>query len=71
MVFITQDIFLFIFWLQCKNRVIQSAGISMQHVADYVELAMYGLGSQLLIPFIKTTDLHYLMLEGAEVENVF
>ncbi|MBF8150465.1 hypothetical protein ITJ86_11195 [Winogradskyella sp. F6397] len=45
--------------------------ISMQHAADYVELAMYGLGSQLLNPFIKTTDLHYLMLEAAEVENVF
>lgn len=45
--------------------------ISMQHSADYVELAMFGPGSQLLKPFIKNTDLHYLMLEAAEVENTF
>ncbi|MUU77113.1 alkaline phosphatase [Winogradskyella endarachnes] len=45
--------------------------ISMQHSADYVELAMYGPGSQLLKPFIKNTDLHYLMLQAAEVENKF
>lgn len=45
--------------------------ISMHHSADYVELAMFGPGSELLKPFIKNTDLHYLMLEAAEVENVF
>jgi len=45
--------------------------ISMHHSADYIELAMYGPGSELLIPFIKNTDLHYLMLEAAEVENKF
>ena len=45
--------------------------ISMHHSADYVELAMYGPGSDLLTPFIKNTDLHYLMLEAAEVENNF
>ncbi|WP_289039614.1 alkaline phosphatase [uncultured Zobellia sp.] len=45
--------------------------ISMQHSANYVELAMYGPGSQMLKPFIKNTDLHYLMLEAAEVENTF
>lgn len=45
--------------------------ISMNHSADYVELAMYGPGSQLLNPFIKNTDLHYIMLEAAEVENNF
>ncbi len=44
---------------------------SMHHSADYVELAMFGPGSDLLIPFIKNTDLHYLMLEAAEVENKF
>ncbi len=43
--------------------------ISMNHSADYVELAMFGPGSDLLKPFIKNTDLHYLMLEAAEVEN--
>lgn len=45
--------------------------ISMQHSADYVELAMYGPGSQLLNSFIRNTDLHDLMLEAAEVENNF
>jgi len=45
--------------------------ISMQHSADYVELVMYGPGSHLLKPFIKNTDLHYLMLEAAEIENKF
>ena len=45
--------------------------ISMQHSADYVELALYGPGSQLLKPFVVNTDLHYLMLEAAEVENKF
>jgi alkaline phosphatase len=43
--------------------------ISMDHSADYVELAMFGPGSDLLKPFIKNTDLHYLMLQAAEVEN--
>jgi alkaline phosphatase len=43
--------------------------ISMHHSADYVELAMFGPGSDLLTPFIKNTDLHYLMLEAAEVEG--
>ncbi|OXA96178.1 alkaline phosphatase [Flavobacterium hercynium] len=51
---------------------INSVGwISMDHSADYVELAMFGPGSELLKPFVKNTDLHYLMLEAAEVENKF
>ncbi|HEX8269548.1 MAG TPA: alkaline phosphatase [Flavobacterium sp.] len=45
--------------------------ISMDHSADYVELAMYGPGSGLLKPFVKNTDLHFLMLKAAEVENKF
>lgn len=45
--------------------------ISMQHSADYVELAMFGPGSERLQPFVKNTDLHYLMLEATEVENKF
>jgi alkaline phosphatase len=45
--------------------------ISMEHSADYVELAMYGPGSELLKPLVKNTDLHYLMLQAAEVENKF
>lgn len=42
---------------------------SMDHSADYVELAMYGPGSELLKPFVKNTDLHYLMLEATGVET--
>jgi alkaline phosphatase len=45
--------------------------ISMDHSADYAELAMFGPGSELLKPFVKNTDLHYLMLQAAEVENKF
>lgn len=41
--------------------------ISMDHSADYVELAMFGPGSENLKPFIKNTDIHYLMLEAAGV----
>ncbi|MFT3901957.1 MAG: alkaline phosphatase [Niabella sp.] len=42
--------------------------ISMDHSGDYVELAMYGPGSELLKPFVKNTDLHYLMLEASGVK---
>jgi len=42
--------------------------ISMDHSGDYVELAMYGPGSELLKPFMKNTDIHYLMLEAAQVQ---
>ena len=45
--------------------------VSMDHSGDYVELAMYGPGSELIKPFVKNTDLHYLMLKAAEVENKF
>ncbi len=40
---------------------------SMDHSADYVELAMLGPGSDLIKPMLKNTDLHYLMLEAAGV----
>ena len=43
----------------------------MDHSGDYVELAAFGPGSELLKPFVKNTDLHYLMLQAAEVENKF
>lgn len=41
---------------------------SMDHSADYVELAAYGPGSELLKPFVKNTDLHYLMLNATGVK---
>lgn len=42
--------------------------ISMDHSADYVELAMFGPGSERLKPFMRNTELHTFMLEAAEVE---
>ena len=42
---------------------------SMDHSADYVELAAYGPGSELLKPFVKNTDLHYLMLNATGVSQ--
>jgi len=56
---------------QIQKKYNSVGWISMHHSADYVELAMFGPGSDLLKPFIKNTDLHYLMLEAAEVENNF
>ncbi|GAB3414080.1 alkaline phosphatase [Niabella aquatica] len=42
---------------------------SMDHSADYVELCMYGPGSELLKPFIKNYELHQLMLKAAAVDS--
>jgi len=39
----------------------------MDHSADYVELAMYGPGSELLKPFVKNIELHNLMLQATGV----
>ena len=43
----------------------------MEHSADFVELAMFGPGSEQLKPFTVNTDLHHFMLRVAEVENKF
>lgn len=40
---------------------------SMDHSADYVELAMFGPGSELLKPFVKNIELHNLMLRACGV----
>ena len=37
----------------------------MNHSADYVELAMFGPGSEALPTFVKNSDLHNFMLEAA------
>lgn len=55
--------------------LIQSAYTSigwgaMDHSADYVELAMYGPGSELLPPFVKNIALHQLMLTAAGISKV-
>lgn len=44
---------------------------SMNHTSDYVELATYGPGSELIKPFMLNTDMHYFLLEAAHVENKF
>ncbi|VFA40751.1 alkaline phosphatase [Chryseobacterium indologenes] len=41
--------------------------ISMDHSGDYVEVAAFGPGSELLQPFIKNTDLHNLMLNASQI----
>lgn len=40
----------------------------MNHSADYVELTMFGQGSELLKPFVINTDLHSHMLQVTGVE---
>jgi alkaline phosphatase len=42
---------------------------SMNHAGDYVELAMFGPGKELLKPFVKNIDLHHLMLQVAGVSG--
>lgn len=42
---------------------------SMEHSADYVELAAYGPGSELMNPFVRNTELHNLMLNAAGVKS--
>lgn len=44
---------------------------SMGHSGDHVEIAAFGPGSELLKPFVRNTDMHYLMLQAAEVSNKF
>jgi alkaline phosphatase len=56
---------------EMQGKINSVGWISMDHSADYVELAMFGPGSELLKPFVKNTDLHYLMLLAAEVENKY
>lgn len=41
---------------------------AMEHSADYVELAAYGPGSELMNPFVSNTELHHLMLNAAGIK---
>lgn len=41
--------------------------ISDDHSSDYVELTMFGPGSNMLIPFVKNYELHDFMLKAAGV----
>ncbi|MEX0882344.1 MAG: alkaline phosphatase, partial [Cyclobacteriaceae bacterium] len=40
------------------------------HSSDYVELAMYGPGSEKLTPYIENYKLHNFMLEAAHVPSL-
>lgn len=52
------------------QQIYNSVGwISMDHSADYVEIAMYGPGQDKHLPFMLNTDLHHFMLRAAEVEE--
>jgi alkaline phosphatase len=54
--------------IQTKYTGIGWAG--MDHSSDYVELAMFGPGSEKLDPFVKNTDLHNFMLDATGVARV-
>lgn len=43
---------------------------SMDHSGDYVELAMYGPGSEFLKPFVKNYELHHFMLQVTGLKTV-
>ena len=55
--------------IQAKHTSVSFGGTD--HSADFTELAIFGPGSERLKPFVLNTDLHYLMLEVAEVQNNF
>jgi alkaline phosphatase len=48
--------------IQGKYNNIGWGGVN--HSADFVELGMYGAGSEMLPPFVKNTDLHNFMLRA-------
>ena len=54
---------------QIQRKHTSVGWIGTNHSADYTEIAMFGPGSELHKPFMKNTDLHYLMLEAAGVEK--
>lgn len=52
-----------------KYTDVQWAG--MNHTGDYVELTMFGPGSEKLNPFVKNYELHNFMLQAAEMPAHF
>jgi alkaline phosphatase len=55
--------------IQSKYNSIHWAGTN--HSADYVELAMFGPGSENLSGFMKNYELHNFMLEAANMDREF
>ncbi|MFT2010528.1 alkaline phosphatase [Pontibacter sp. 13R65] len=43
----------------------------MDHSADFVELVMYGPGSELLPPFVQNYELHNFMLKAASMQESY
>ncbi len=52
---------------QIQENYISVYWAGTNHSADYVELAMYGVETEALPPFVKNTDLHNYMLQAAGV----
>ncbi|WP_412465961.1 hypothetical protein [Pedobacter sp. KLB.chiD] len=52
-----------------KYPDVQWAG--MNPTGDYIELTMFGLGSENLTPFVKNYELHNFMLKAAEMPEAF
>ncbi len=53
---------------QIQEKYISVHWSGMNHSADFVELAMFGAGSEALPAFVKNTDIHNYLLAAAEVQ---
>lgn len=54
---------------QIQKQFTSVGWVGDDHTGDFVELAMYGPGSDQLLPFVKNTDLHYFMLAACGVKG--
>lgn len=57
----------FRYFSQIQEKYTSVGWGSMDHSADYVELAMFGPGSEMLQPFIKNYELHNFLLKATAV----
>ncbi len=55
---------------QIQSNYTSVAWAGIDHSADYVELAMYGPGSEVLKPFMKNTEMHNFLLKAADVNEL-
>lgn len=53
-----------------QGRYIDVHWMGTNHTSDFVELAMFGPGSELLKPFVKNTELHNYMLNVCGLANM-
>ncbi|MBK1441047.1 alkaline phosphatase [Parapedobacter sp. ISTM3] len=54
---------------EIQQRYTAVSWASTGHSGDHVEIAAYGAGQGLLKPFVRNTDMHYLMLEVTGVSK--